>query len=156
MQQRRVALHQFHVPYGKGTAGEHLQVEGREACLYGVLEIQSDCLVHHAVVVVHQRRGDVKEGDVERVGVVDVDGIVTQLERAVEQAALIHQGKVLEKHHRTGRLSVLLRHTEDLLPVVVLGTAYHAHLVDVVTVIVHERPGEDDACYGTQHWNYEL
>ena len=54
MQDGGIALYQFLVADSQCTTRQHLQIERREACLYGIFETQSDSLIHHTVVVINQ------------------------------------------------------------------------------------------------------
>ena len=55
----------------------------------------------------------------DRIGIVDIRDIVTKLKRTVEQATFVHQGNILEEHHRGSGFLGLLSYMEHFLPVVV-------------------------------------
>ena len=86
-----------------------------------------------------------------RVGVANIDTMVAYLEGTLKQPSFIHQGNILEHDHGVGGALVLFCHMKNLLPIVVFGEAHHAHLVDVIPVVEHERQGKNNACSNTQY-----
>ena len=87
----------------------------------------------------------------QRIAGVDIYTVVTQFECTIEQSSLVHQGNVLEKYHRAGWPLVLFSQLNDSLPVVVGSQAHHAHLVDIVLVVIHQRRSKADTRNGTQY-----
>ena len=61
----------------------------------GKFETQTNGFIHHAVVIIYQRRGYFQKGDMKRFGVSDWETDVAILKRAIELPSFVHQCNVL-------------------------------------------------------------